>query len=220
LWTGQCEGVAGDHDAQCARHRPRGHRLEPELDERRSQRRGGGDERRAVAGQQGQGDEDAAERLQPGPLALQRERLARGPDGQDGDESVAAKDGRHVGATLGRRARGAQPTFGGSPCDVRSAGARLAGARPHEPGLVGEHDGLDPALHPELAQQPGDVGLDGRLAEEELAAHRRVGHAPREEPQDLGLALGELLETPSRVLVGLGPVEEVLDQAVRDRRVE
>ena len=50
--------------------------------------------------------------------------------------------------------------------------------RADESAFVGEHDRLDAVAHAELLQDARDVGLHGRLAEEEFAADLG-GYAPR-----------------------------------------
>jgi hypothetical protein len=58
--------------------------------------------------------------------------------------------------------------------------AELAGrllARLHEPALVGQHDRLDAVAQVQLGQDPRDVGLHGRLAEEEALRDLAVRHA-------------------------------------------
>jgi hypothetical protein len=54
--------------------------------------------------------------------------------------------------------------------------------RHHEPGLVGDHDGLRTIPQAELGEHAGDVGLDRVLAEHELAGDLGVGAATAEEP--------------------------------------
>jgi alkanesulfonate monooxygenase SsuD/methylene tetrahydromethanopterin reductase-like flavin-dependent oxidoreductase (luciferase family) len=44
-------------------------------------------------------------------------------------------------------------------------------------GLIGEDDGLDPVAQLEFGQEPGHVGLDGRLAEDELGGDLGVAQA-------------------------------------------
>ena len=54
---------------------------------------------------------------------------------------------------------------------VRSAGIEPgSGARTHDPRLVGEDDRLRPVAQPELGEDRGDVGLHGRLADDERSA--------------------------------------------------
>ena len=50
--------------------------------------------------------------------------------------------------------------------------------------------GLGPAVHTELDQDARDVALDCRLADGEAGRYLLVGLAPRQQLQDLGLALG------------------------------
>jgi hypothetical protein len=47
----------------------------------------------------------------------------------------------------------------------------------HQAGLVGQDDGLDPVAQLEFGQEPGHVGLDGRLAEDELGGDLGVAQA-------------------------------------------
>jgi len=49
---------------------------------------------------------------------------------------------------------------------TRNDDLHVAGA--HEPGLVGEHDGLDAVAQAELGEQAPDLGLDRRVADDEL----------------------------------------------------
>ena len=48
-----------------------------------------------------------------------------------------------------------------------------------QPGLVGEHDGLDAVAQVELLEDVGDVRLDGRLADEQLLPDLGVREAAR-----------------------------------------
>ena len=68
----------------------------------------------------------------------------------------------------------------------------VAGA--HEAGLVGEHDGLDAVAQAELREQARDVGLDRRVADDELRRDLGVRQPARDELEDLELARGELVE--------------------------
>jgi hypothetical protein len=47
----------------------------------------------------------------------------------------------------------------------------------NEAALVGEDDRLGAVVEVELLEDSGDVGLDGRLAEDELAGDLTIGHA-------------------------------------------
>ena len=64
----------------------------------------------------------------------------------------------------------------------------------HVAGLVRRHHGLHPVTDAELAEQAGDVGLHGRLAEVELGGDLRVGHAATDQRQHVALALGQGVE--------------------------
>src|SRR5687768_124300 len=57
---------------------------------------------------------------------------------------------------------------------------------------------LRPAHQPQLAEDAAHVGLDGLLADAELARDLLVGLPHRNEPQHVGLALGELLRAVRR----------------------
>src|SRR5436190_13764070 len=61
-------------------------------------------------------------------------------------------------------------------------------------GLVGEHDQLGPVAGPELDHGPADVGLGRGRADDQLVGDLVVGQAGRDQPHDLALALGELVE--------------------------
>jgi hypothetical protein len=68
-----------------------------------------------------------------------------------------------------------------------SVGGRVGGRRPlfawgDEPGLVGEYDGLCAVVQVELLEDAGDVGLDSRVAEHELARDLGVRDSAREHP--------------------------------------
>ena len=60
--------------------------------------------------------------------------------------------------------------------------------------LVGEHDDLDAVAEAELGEDPGDVGLHGRLADEECRGDLGVGVAGGDTDQHLALALGQLVQ--------------------------
>ena len=73
------------------------------------------------------------------------------------------------------------------------------------PGLnqtrfVGEHYGLDAVAQVELLQDARDVGLHGRLADEELLRDLCVRAPAREGVQDLQLACGQRLELGRRAV--------------------
>ena len=100
---------------------------------------------------------------------------------------------RRSGASMvSPRARGRSPAGALVPTERR--------AGPHEPGLVGEHDGLDAVAQAELAQHARDVRLDGRLAQEQPLGQLRVRQAAGEQLEDLELALGERRELGRRRL--------------------
>src|SRR6185437_13722098 len=58
------------------------------------------------------------------------------------------------------------------------AGITAYPPRDNRAGLVGEDDGLDAVAQAELGEQVTDVGLDGRLADEEVLGDLQVGAAP------------------------------------------
>ena len=61
-----------------------------------------------------------------------------------------------------------------------------------------EHHGLHPVAEAELLEDVGDVRLHGGLADVELGADLRVGQPSRDQPEDLQLALGQLVEALRR----------------------
>src|SRR3954469_9731816 len=99
------------------------------------------------------------------------ERAVRG-DIRFGSELV-----RVVG--LGSRSPGTAGVGSGrSAHPVVSAGVippLVDGAGPDEAGLVREHDRLGTVAQVELVEQVGDVGLDGRLGEEQRLGDLAVG---------------------------------------------
>src|SRR5262245_15952227 len=87
-----------------------------------------------------------------------------------------------------RGARAARAYYGASS----PTGLGLAGL--DDPGLVGEDDCLHAVTQLELGQDVRDVGLHGRLAEEELAGDLGVRAPPGHLLQDFDLPRRELLE--------------------------
>src|SRR5215467_2078179 len=63
-----------------------------------------------------------------------------------------------------------------------------------EPGLVGEHDGLDAVAEAELGQYPPDMDLDGSLGQVHLAGDLAVGEPGGEPGEDGAFPVGELAE--------------------------
>src|SRR5688572_21259044 len=63
--------------------------------------------------------------------------------------------------------------------------------------VVGEHDGGGAVPHAQLGEDRADVCLDGRLAHDEGGSDLGVGGAAGHVPQDVVLALGQLLDTSS-----------------------
>ena len=66
------------------------------------------------------------------------------------------------------------------------------GSRAEQVTLIGQDDGLRPVADIQLLQDPRDVGLDRRVAEEQLAADFGVGQTLRDEPEHVSLARGEV----------------------------
>src|SRR5829696_3441459 len=66
------------------------------------------------------------------------------------------------------------------------------GAGLDQSGFVGDDDGLYAVAQAELLEDPRDVRLDGRLAEEELLGDLGVRAAAGEQPQHVDLAGGQL----------------------------
>jgi hypothetical protein len=65
--------------------------------------------------------------------------------------------------------------------------------------LVREDDRLYAIAQVELLEDVGDVRLDGGLADVELLGDLSVGESVGDEPEDLQLARGELVEFLGRV---------------------
>ena len=63
-----------------------------------------------------------------------------------------------------------------------------------QPRLVREHDRLDAVAQVELLQHVGDVGLDRRVADEQLLADLGVGEAAGDQAEHVALARGQLVE--------------------------
>src|SRR5216683_3464966 len=59
------------------------------------------------------------------------------------------------------------------------------------PGLVGEDDRLHAVAQPELGQHVADMGLDGRLADEQGQCDLGVAAAPREQHEHVPLPRGQ-----------------------------
>src|SRR5215212_5016869 len=91
--------------------------------------------------------------------------------------------GRHTG----RSSRG-RLSFTRGSCDsfVRWRALALAGL--DQTGLVREHHALYAVAQAELHEHVRDVGLDGRLADEELRGDLGVREAPRDQLEHLELA--------------------------------
>src|SRR4029453_9201131 len=74
----------------------------------------------------------------------------------------------------------------------RRVSNRIAGT--HQPGLVGQDDGLNAVAEVQLAEDARDVALDRRLAEEQALRELGVGKPLCEQLQDFELALCEQIE--------------------------
>src|SRR5205809_1424800 len=109
--------------------------------------------------------------------------------GRSGSSRSRTQGDANTGRYWRARGRRSGADTGRNPC-ARGRGINHLGsvAGADDPRLVGEHHRLDAVAQAELAQDPGDVALDRRLAEEELPRDLRVGHAARDEAQDLELA--------------------------------
>src|SRR4051794_31076037 len=91
------------------------------------------------------------------------------------------------------------------------------GARFDESGLVGVDDGLCSVAEVEFGVDACDVGLDGRVADDELRGDLGVGVAAGDELEYLELARGEFLQAGG-VRVGRGgAAEEAFDEPAGDR---
>jgi predicted MFS family arabinose efflux permease len=67
-------------------------------------------------------------------------------------------------------------------------------SRLHQPGLVREDHGLDAVTQAELAEDPGHVGLDRRLGDDEPRGDLGVGEPAGDRAQNLELAIGERVQ--------------------------
>jgi hypothetical protein len=65
--------------------------------------------------------------------------------------------------------------------ELTSVDAQPSISRLHEPGVVGGDHGLHAVAHLELAQDGGDVALDGCLADVEALRDLRIREAAREQ---------------------------------------
>jgi hypothetical protein len=84
-----------------------------------------------------------------------------------------------------------------------------------EPGLIGQHDRLDPVAQSQLAQDPGHVGLHRRLAQRQRRGQLGVAQPPRDQAEHLELPRREHGQT--LVIVSR---REPLHQAAGDGRGE
>src|SRR6201996_1287612 len=66
----------------------------------------------------------------------------------------------------------------------------------HQPGFLGQDDGLDAVAQAELGQDPADVNFHGALGQEQAGRDLAVGHAARDPDENVVLAGGEGLAQP------------------------
>src|SRR4030095_12805860 len=96
----------------------------------------------------------------------------------------------------------ARRVFSGSTSsEGRRVSNRIAGT--HQPGLVGQDDGLNAVAEVQLAEDARDVALDRRLAEEQALGELGVGKPLCEQLQDFELALCEQIEAMRGAFVTL-----------------
>src|SRR5437867_12614319 len=93
---------------------------------------------------------------------------------------------------------------------------RRSRARLHETALVCEHDRLRAVVQIELGEDACDVGLDRRVADEELTRDVAVRKPARDQAENLELASSELRER-RWLLASRRPARIVLDQPACDR---
>ena len=91
--------------------------------------------------------------------------------------------------------------------------------RGHEPGLVGQDDGLDPVAQGELGQHPADVGLHGALLDHELSGDLGIRQATCDEPEHVHFTSGQLGGDLRRRRRGPDLPGEAGDQPPGDARV-
>src|SRR5436309_16048018 len=84
-----------------------------------------------------------------------------------------------------------------------------------ESAFVCEYDCLGSVVEVELGEDPGDVGLDSGVADDELAGDFGIGEPAGNEAQHVELARRQLGERP-RSFAQRWTVRVVLDQAARD----
>jgi hypothetical protein len=89
-----------------------------------------------------------------------------------------------------------------------------------ETGFVGEHHGLRAVVEAELGEDARDMGLDGRVADDQLGSDLGVGQAAGQLSQDVDLARCQLRELGRRAFARRGAAGELGDEAPRDRRRE
>jgi hypothetical protein len=99
---------------------------------------------------------------------------------------------------------------------AQRAGRSLLGVASvvEKPGLVREDDCLDAVAEVELLEDMGDVGLDGGVADVELSSDLGVGEASCDQPKNVELALGEIVELSGRRR--MGHAGELFDHAFGD----
>src|SRR5919108_4172919 len=108
-------------------------------------------------------------------------------------ESSGAASARALAGSAARRAelRWQWAGRGAVPRAVRTAGSELV--ERHQADASRVQRGLRAALEAELPQDAAHMRLDRLLGDAEVARDLLVGVAPRQQPQHLDLALGELL---------------------------
>src|SRR5258708_17319365 len=92
----------------------------------------------------------------------------------------------------------AERSRGGGPAPALLSLASPWGNGGDQACLVGENDRLYPVAQAELAEDPRHVRLDRRVAERQLCGEFRVGHAPGDQPEDLGFAGRAQRQIPPR----------------------
>src|SRR3954454_22707193 len=91
-------------------------------------------------------------------------------------------------------------------CGTKAAGPVVtkddaAASGLEETALVGEHDGLCAVPQLQLLEQPGDVGLDRGVADEQLAADLGVREPAGDQSEHVHLARGQRLDRLRRRLL-------------------
>src|SRR5688572_11020431 len=85
----------------------------------------------------------------------------------------------------------ATPETQAPPNALVLSGQRSYWSGVEQAGLVGQHDGLGAVADLEFLQEPGDMGFDGGVADEQLPSDLGVREAGGDEAEDVHFAGGQ-----------------------------